>query len=108
MLESYDKYQKLWHQQSHVMQQLRTKRLVDAIGISGWSRKINKEQAERDLTLLERFELFQEKVNNQEVLGLAVNPNELQFGNSHFMWTLRNNFHSELQAQGHAENAIHK
>jgi hypothetical protein len=40
------------------MQHLRTQKLVDAIGISGWSRKINREQAERDLTLLERFELF--------------------------------------------------
>lgn len=86
---------------------MRTKKLVDAIGISGWSRKINKEQAERDLTLLERFELFQEKVNNQEVLNLAVNPNELQFGNSHFMWSLRNDFTNEKEANGHEVQAFH-
>lgn len=78
------------------MRDLRTEKLVSAIGISGWSRKINKEQAERDLTLLERFELFQEKVNNQDVLNLAVNPNELTYGNSHFLWTLRNTYNTEL------------
>lgn len=89
------------------MQILRTQKLNDTIGVNSWSRKINKEQAERDLTLLERFELFQEKVNNQEVLNIAANPTEFQTGNSHFMWTLRNNFQNELHAHAHEVGAYH-
>lgn len=34
------------------------------------------------------------------MLTLAVNPTELQYGNSHFLWGLRNTYNTELQAHG--------
>ena len=66
------------------------------IGVSNLTRKVSKDQKERDLTLLERYELHQEKVNHQETLNLVVNPNVLTYGNSHFLWSLRNTHSTEL------------
>ena len=50
---------------------------------------------------MERFELNQEKVNHQDLLTLAVNPNELTYGNSHFLWGLRNTYNTDQQVHGH-------
>jgi hypothetical protein len=62
------------------MKEMRMKKMQQKIGINPVSRKINKEQAIRDMTLIERNELLQEKNNQQDVLSIAVNPYELSAG----------------------------
>lgn len=55
---------------------------------------------------MERYEFYQEKVNQQEVLNLANNTNTASFGKSHFIWGLRNTFTNELESQGHEAGAF--
>jgi hypothetical protein len=84
VLDQYDKYLKTWFYQSNSLKHERSTRLATGIGISPLTRKVNIDQAKNDLSLIERFELYQEKVNQQEILNIAINPNELQYGSSQF------------------------
>ena len=105
VLDQYDKYLKTWFSQSNTLKHERSTRLATGIGISPLTRKVNIDQAKNDLSLIERFELYQEKVNQQEILNIAINPNELQYGSSHFQWGLRNAYKTELQEHGHELDA---
>lgn len=58
------------------------------------------------MTLVERHELQQEKVNQMEVLNIAANPYELSAGVGYFQWTLRNPHESEWKASGEAIEAF--
>jgi hypothetical protein len=56
-MDNYQKYLYEWQSQADFMKDMRQKRVNSQIGLSSLKRKVFKEQAERDLTLLERFEL---------------------------------------------------
>lgn len=79
-LDNYQKYLREWQTQADFMKDMRLKKLQQQIGLTQLSRKVYKDQAERDLTLIERYELYQEKSNQQECLHIAINPFELTAG----------------------------
>ena len=67
-LDNYSKYLKDWQSQADFMKDMRQKRVNSQIGLSSLKRKVFKDQADRDLSLIERYELFQEKTQHQDVL----------------------------------------